>query len=106
MSEYTNDPESGFFAFDERLSRLSDLISSVNRPGDYCAHGRFYTPMPRIRVGTVGPLAFPLQLTQLQDLIAFGERAPYGRGEETILDRSVRDCWQISPDRIRLEGVN
>ena len=106
MSEYSDDLENGFFAFDSRLSRLSDLISSVDRPGDYCAHGRFFTPMPRLRVGRIGPLAFPLQLTQLQELIALGERAPYGRGQETILDRSVRDCWQISPDRVRLEGAS
>lgn len=104
MSEFANDPESGIFAFDERLSLLSELISSIDRPGDYCVDGRFYTPMPRIRVGGGGHLAFPLQLTHLLDLIALGERAPYGRGEQTILDRSVRDCWQVSPERVRLGG--
>ena len=104
MSDYAGDIDGGYFNFDERLSALSDLISLINRPGDYCVYGRFHAPMPRIWNSTTGVLAFPLQLGQLQDLIALGERAPYGRGDETILDRSVRDCWQVSPDQISVGG--
>ena len=104
MSDYAGDTDGGYFTFDERLSALSELISSIDRPGDYCVYGRFHTPMPRIWNNATGVLAFPLQPAQLQDLIALGERAPYGRGEETVLDRSVRDCWQLSPDQISVAG--
>ena len=104
MTDYTDNVGGAHFTFDERLSALSDLISLIDRPGDYCVYGRLHAPMPRILNSTTGILAFPLQLAQLQDLIALGERAPYGRGEETILDRSVRDCWQVSPDQISVEG--
>ncbi len=104
MSYYASDVDGGYFTFDERLSALSELISMIDRPGDYCVYGRFPTPMPRIWNHTTGLLAFPLQPAQLQDLITLGERAPYGRGAETILDRSVRDCWQVSPDQISVGG--
>ncbi len=57
--------------------------------------------MPRTSSQATGVLAFPLQPAQL---VALGERAPYGPGEETILDRSVRDCRQISPDKLAVEG--
>ena len=106
MSEDVDERFGSYFSFDERLSGLSDLISSIDRPGDYCVHGRFHTPMPRISSQATGVLAFPLQLAQLKELVALGERAPYGRGEETILDRSVRDCWQISPDQILVGGAS
>ena len=104
MSEYVDESFGAYFSFDERLSGLSNLISSIDRPGDYCVHGRFHTPMPRISSQATGVLAFPLQPAQLQELVAVGERAPYGRGEETILDRSVRDCWQISPEQVAVGG--
>ena len=30
--------------------------------------------------------------------------APYGRGEQTLVDPAVRRCWQIGPDRVRIRG--
>jgi len=41
---------------------------------------------------------------QAEQLIAAAERAPYGRGEETLTDPKVRRTWQIAPDRVRLGG--
>lgn len=104
MSEDIDESFGSYFSFDERLSDLSNLISSIDCPGDYCVHGRFHTPMPRISILATGVLAFLLQLAHLRELVTLGERAPYGRGAETVLDRSVRDCWQISPDQILVGG--
>ena len=90
--------------FDERLTKLSGLIGSVSRPGDYCVHGRLFAPMPRIEAGTAGVLSFPIPQSQSQTLVADADRAPYGRGQVTIVDPSVRDCWQLAPNRIRIAG--
>ena len=49
-------------------------------------------------------LAFPVPETQMRALIGAAERAPHGRGPETVIDRSVRDCWQIGAERIVLSG--
>ena len=98
----TNDYEE--FQFDERLTLLADLIGSLNRPGDYCVQGRRFAPMPRVKVGTIGTLSFPIPPAQVEALITEAERAPYGRGQDTIVDRSVRDCWQIAADRVDVAG--
>ena len=90
--------------FDERLTALSGLIGSITRPGDYCVHGRLFAPMPSIEAGAAGILSFPIPPAQAQMLIADADRAPYGRGQETIVDPSVRDCWQLAPDKIRITG--
>lgn len=83
---------------------LERLLESVNRPGDFCTHGRVFAPMPRLEVDGVGTLSFPVPEFQVRALIGVAERAPYGRGEETLLDTSVRDCRQIDNARIRLCG--
>ena len=90
--------------FDERLTALSGLIGSVIRPGDYCVHGRLFAPMPRIEAGAAGVLSFPIPPAQAQTLAADGDRAPYGRGQETIVDPSVRDCRQLKPDKLSVAG--
>ena len=83
---------------------LEKLLLSVNRPGDFCAHGRLFAPMPRLEVDGVGLLSFPVPEAQVDALLAAAERAPYGRGPDTLVDTSVRDCRQIDAARIRVSG--
>ena len=88
----------------EQNPRLEEILESIERSGDYFAEGRLELSPPRISVDSVGTVAFPILPPQVQSLIEVAERAPYGRGEETILDRSVRDCWQIGANRVRFQG--
>ena len=84
---------------------LERLIESVNRPGEFCTHGRLFVPMPRLEVDGVGMLSFPVPEVQIRALIKAAERAPYGKGTETLVDTAVRDCRQIDGTRIRLGGA-
>ena len=84
---------------------IEKLLLAVDRPGDFCAHGRLLAPMPRLDVKGAGGLSFPVPEAQIQALIALAERAPYGKGPATLVDRTVRDCRQIDAARIRLAGA-
>lgn len=84
--------------------RLEHLLRSVDRPGEYCVGGRLFTPLPRVVVTGAGELSFPIPGAQIRSLIAAAERAPCGRGTETVVDPSVRDCWQIDAEQVRLAG--
>ena len=81
------------------------LLRSVDRDGDFCAHGRLVAPMPRLEVEGVGMLAFPVPDSQLGALIGVARPAPYGKGPETLIDTSVRDCLQIDQESVRLAGA-
>ena len=83
---------------------LEKLLQSIDRPGDFCAHGKLFAPMPRLEVDGAGMLSFPVPEAQVRALIASAERAPYGKGPDTLVDTSVRDCRQIGAERIRLTG--
>ena len=83
---------------------LAELLSTVQRPGDFFASGRLELPTPRLTVDGVGQIALPLLPAQAEQLIALAELAPYGRGAATIVDTSVRRTWQIGPDRVRIDG--
>ena len=90
---------------DRAVNALEKLLLSIDRPGDFCAHGRLLAPMPRLEVEGAGALSFPVPEAQVRALIEVAERAPYGKGSETLVDTSVRDCWQIDPERVRLAGA-
>ncbi len=60
--------------------------------------------MPRIEVDGAGLLSFPVPAAQVQDVIRVATRAPYGRGEQTIVDESVRRVWQVPADLVKVGG--
>ena len=90
--------------YNTEQSDIERLLQSVDRPGDYCVHSKLVSPMPRLEVKRVGTVAFPVQPAQVRALIEVAERAPYGKGPSTVLDTSVRNCWQIDSAAIRLGG--
>lgn len=87
-----------------RNAPLTQLLGSVERPGDFATHGRLFLPMPTIEVAGSGLLSFPVPESQVRALIDVAERAPYGKGAQTLVDTSVRDCWQLDASRLRVGG--
>lgn len=81
---------------------LAAVLSKVERPGDFCTSGVVDIHPPGLEVEGVGPVALPLLPVQAEALVAFADQAPYGRGDQTILDSTVRRTWQIDAGRVRL----
>ncbi|MCP1846169.1 putative 2-oxoglutarate/Fe(II)-dependent dioxygenase YbiX [Bradyrhizobium sp. USDA 4524] len=85
-------------------TRLLNSLRSVERPGDFCVGGIREIFMPTIDVDGVGRLAFPVLPAQAERLVAIAEAAPFGRGEETLVDREVRRTWQVDSANVRIAG--
>jgi hypothetical protein len=83
---------------------LAAVLQNVRTPGDFYAAGHCALHVPLIEVEGAGPIALPLLPAQAVQLIAVAERAPYGRGGETLVDTAVRRTWQIGADRVRIAG--
>ncbi|MDQ3622131.1 MAG: 2OG-Fe(II) oxygenase, partial [Verrucomicrobiota bacterium] len=90
--------------YNQDLKPLEELLRGVKRPGDFCVSGALELPMPRLEIQGAGVISFPVPEEQARRIIAAAERAPYGRGAETILDTSVRKVWQLAPAKVRLGG--
>ncbi len=83
---------------------FADLVGGVRRPGGFSAGGLCDLLAPRLEVEGVGAVSLPLLPVQAEALIAVAKRAPFGRGDRTVVDTDVRRTWQIGPDRVRIEG--
>src|SRR4051812_48045299 len=83
---------------------LAAVLGKVRRPGDFFATGATELLAPLLEVERVGPVALPLLPIQAKELIGVADPAPYGRGEQTLIDPAVRRCWQIDPDRVHIRG--
>jgi hypothetical protein len=85
-------------------AELASLLATVLRPGDFFTSGTTELLPPSLRVDGVGPVALPLLQMQAEKLIAVAEAAPFGRGQQTVVDPTVRRTWQIGPDRVHIHG--
>ena len=91
-------------AYNEKEAPLEVLLRTIDRPGDYCTQDRMLVPMPRVEVEGARTLSFPITEEQARALAAVAQPAPYGKGAQTLVDRSVRACRQIDPERVRITG--
>ena len=85
-------------------TELAAVLGAVDRPGDFYASGMTELHTPTLEVEGVGIVALPILPIQVAQLVAAAERAPYGRGQDTLVDTTVRRTWQIEADRVRIKG--
>ena len=61
--------------------------------------------LPGLEVEGVGDVGVPVSASDAKRLIKQAAQAPYGRGEETIVDTKVRRVWQLEPQQFALRNA-
>ncbi|MHA6761568.1 2OG-Fe(II) oxygenase [Streptacidiphilus sp. PAMC 29251] len=84
--------------------RLAELLDHSQQRGDFSTRMEVDASALRIAVDGLGELPLPLRAPVTRKLIAQARQARFGRGEQTLSDTSVRDTWEITPDRFTLGG--
>lgn len=82
--------------------KLLEALDKIDRPGLFCVSGSSAPVFPGLEISKLGPVALPLTTQQAKQLREHCEQAPYGKGEQTIVDTKVRRVWQLMPNRFRL----
>ncbi len=84
---------------------LEDLLGTLGESSRFVTHGSLPPVLPGLEVKGAGSIGSPLSAADAKRLIAQAEQAPYGRGEKTILDTSVRRVWQLDPAKFVLANL-
>ena len=84
------------------LRQLSQVLEQIDRPGSFCTSGNVPVVLPGLEVEGLGPIGLPLTEGQANELKKHCQQAPYGKGEQTLIDTSVRRVWRLKPDRFAL----
>lgn len=88
----------------EVSEQLLEVLASLDEASQFCTSGSVASVLPGLEVQGVGEVGLPIGPAVAQQLIQQAEPAPYGRGEETIVDLNVRRVWQIEPKRCTLNN--
>jgi hypothetical protein len=86
----------------EIREQLVEALSQIDRPGSVCVSGSAPSVLPGLEVEGLGQVGLPLTQKQAKELIKHCKQAPYGKGEKTLVDKSVRRVWRMEPDRFSL----
>jgi hypothetical protein len=93
------------YGADSEFAALAQVLGKVSRPGSFYSYGSREIPLPTMNVRGVGRVPFPVPVSVAEAMVReSAEMAPFGRGEETVLDESVRKVWQIPPNLFTLSG--
>jgi len=84
------------------VEQFVEIVQSIERPGDFYMSGTAEIPLPGLEIDGVGPVALPLLPAQARQLMDVAEQAPYGKGDQTLVDLAVRRTRQIDAADIRL----
>ena len=79
---------------------LRRTLKSIDRPVTFVATGSAPMMLPGMEVEGAGPISLPLPKSQEKKLIRIAEQAPYGKGEETLVDINVRRVWEIDAAKV------
>lgn len=92
------------------FSSIVGALKSVKRPGFYATGGICPSgmPLPAISIKSVPHvfLGLPLGETQANIIVDSSTQAPFGRGEQTIVDTNVRRTWQLSPTQFSINNLD
>ena len=83
--------------------RLAELLAGAATPKAFSASRTAPTGDLELEVRGVGPIALPVSQAQARQLCLIARPARHGRGELTVLDRGVRDTWEIPKSRVKID---
>ncbi|KAI1261469.1 hypothetical protein F5Y18DRAFT_440368 [Xylariaceae sp. FL1019] len=81
---------------------LTSCLDSVTSFGDFAGNWTYArAPNPVLKVGNyIIPL--PLDDRYAESIRTFCREAPFGKGEHTLIDITVRQTWELSPNRFSI----
>ncbi|KAF9044405.1 hypothetical protein BJ165DRAFT_1390309 [Panaeolus papilionaceus] len=109
--ERTEDEESEEQEAEQETNKdLNDaLYHALSKNFDFA--GNYYhrsvepnAPNPILTIEGIGLIGLPLSERDAQMIVSRAAQAPFGKGDQTIVDTSVRDTWEIEPAHVSFQN--
>ena len=97
------------FDIKECRNMFTKTLDDIDRIGDFCfgeeVTNNIPSSCPEIFIeGMKDSLQFPLSNSQATELRSVAEKAPFGKGLDTVLDETVRKAWQVDSTKVKFCG--
>src|SRR6266545_7871076 len=82
---------------------LRDALAAIERPGSFVVRREVSASNLLLEVRGVGAVPFPVSATKARELCSVALLAHHGRKHQTLLDRRIRDTWEIPGSRVKID---
>ncbi|KAH9893021.1 hypothetical protein F4778DRAFT_772644 [Xylariomycetidae sp. FL2044] len=87
---------------DKKRQRLKQIINAIQIHGDFATRSRYSEfANPGLQIGDT-LIALPLDPAQVSVIRRASRQAPFGRRDQTLVDTSVRNTWELDPTQFRI----
>ncbi|KAF2817338.1 uncharacterized protein BDZ99DRAFT_565102 [Mytilinidion resinicola] len=81
-------------------------LDDIGAPGPFASAAKIpQFADPHIWVGQHGPIALPLNEHDARVIVQASHQAPFGKGEATVVDESVRKTWELGHDAFEIRNA-
>jgi 2OG-Fe(II) oxygenase superfamily len=87
----------------DHREQLAELLRDLRGTGSFATRRTVPAGDLTIEVRNVGPVELPVSAATAKKLRLVARPARYGHGEATVVDRNVRDTWEIPLSRVKID---
>jgi len=81
-----------------------NCIKEAKGSGRFVSSGTATFRFPQLEIKDLGELSYPVNTMQANALIQVAQKAPFGKGRQTIIDNNVRSVWEIDAANLYFTG--
>lgn len=91
-----------------RQGDLEDILSGdLEFTGAFSFHRAYpIAPNPALNIDGLGTIGLPLSARDAAAIKACAEQAPFGKVDQTIVDKTVRDTWEIDATKVTCSSTS
>jgi hypothetical protein len=86
------------------IDRIAQVLASTGALGTFATRRTASANELRLDVVGVGPIPLPLSPANARCLCGIARPARYGLRDQTLLDRNVRDAWEIGKRQVKIDA--
>ena len=80
---------------------------NLEAPGSYAYSSLLpFAPHACLNIEGLGSIGLPLSEPEVKRVVAYASQAAYGQGSQTIVNKDVRDTWEIDASRVKFDNPN
>ncbi|KAI9060522.1 hypothetical protein FKP32DRAFT_1595275 [Trametes sanguinea] len=103
-----DDEESDEDPVDDICGELEEILTGDLKFTGAFSFNKTYSsaPNPALEVEGLGTIGLPLSTRDAAAIKAHAAQAPFGKADKTVIDRTVRDTWEIDANQIRFQNAS
>ncbi len=84
------------------VKRLVTGEAAAQREVSFSVGGTLPNVLPDLEIPGVWPIGWPLKMAIAKQIINACQPAPFGKGEQTLIDPKVRNSFELAPDQFEI----